>query len=126
VRLQPNNVDALAQLGFIVGERARYEEAELLLRRAIKLGDKHFYAHYDLGRLLVKTGRYAEATPLLERAGLLKPNNPDVHYQLFLALVRLKRKDDADREMALFKKLDEQRKLREKAGEREVDEWARP
>jgi Flp pilus assembly protein TadD len=74
----------------------------------------------------VKTGRYAEATPLLERAGLLKPNNPDVHYQLFLALVRLKRKDDADREMALFKKLDEQRKLREKAGEREVDEWARP
>jgi Flp pilus assembly protein TadD, contains TPR repeats len=97
-----------------------------LLRRAIKLGDKHFYAHYDLGRLLVKTSRYGEAIPLLERARLLKPNNPDVHYQLFLAFVRLKRKDDADREMALFKKLDEQRKLREKAGETEQDDYVLP
>jgi tetratricopeptide (TPR) repeat protein len=106
----------LAQLGFILGERGVYAEAEQSLRRAIALGDKHFYAHYDLGRLLVKTRRFEEAIPILQRGAALKADNPDVHYQLFMALTRVKRKDEADREMALFKKLDEERKRREKEG----------
>ena len=53
ISLQPDNVDALAQLGFVLGERGDYVEAEKLLRRAIGLSDLHFFAHYDLGRLLV-------------------------------------------------------------------------
>jgi Flp pilus assembly protein TadD len=110
--LRPDNPDALAQLGFIVGELGRFEEAEKLLRRAAALADKHFYAHYDLGRLLVKTRRYEEAIPVLERGAALKPSNPGVHYQLFMAFSRLKRKEDADRELALFKRLEEERKKR--------------
>jgi tetratricopeptide (TPR) repeat protein len=40
--LQPDNVDTLAQLGFIVGERGNFAEAEKFLRRAIVLSAKHF------------------------------------------------------------------------------------
>jgi len=110
--LDSNNVNALAQLGFVLLERGRPAEAETTLRRAININDKHFYANYDLGRLLVRSHRYDQALPILEHAVTLKPNNPGVHYQLFMALSRLKRKDDADRELATFKQLDEARKAR--------------
>jgi tetratricopeptide (TPR) repeat protein len=110
--LETNNVNALAQLGFVLLERDRMTEAETVLRRAIAINDKHFYASYDLGRLLVKSRKYDEALPVLQHATILKPTNPGVHYQLFIALSRLKRKDDADRELATFKELDEARKAR--------------
>jgi tetratricopeptide (TPR) repeat protein len=111
--LQPDNPDALAQLGFVAGERGRFAEAEQLLRRALLLsGDKHFVAHYDLGRLLVKQRRYDEAIPILERGAMLNARYPGIHYQLFLALSRLKRKEEADRELALFKQLEEASKRR--------------
>jgi tetratricopeptide (TPR) repeat protein len=110
--LQPENFDALAQLGFIMGERGDYKEAEALLRRAIALNDKHFYAHYDLGRLLVKAKRLEEAIPILERGAALMPSNPGVHYQLFMAFSRLKRKDEAERELAIFKRMDAEGKTR--------------
>src|SRR5205085_1437379 len=76
------------------------------------LSDKHFYARYDLGRLLVKTRRYEEAIPILQQGVAIKSNNPGVHYQLFVAFSRLKRKTEADSELALFKQLEEERKTR--------------
>jgi len=108
--LEPENVNALAQLGFVILGRDRVDEAEHLLRRAIAITDKHFYANYDLGRLLVKSRRYEESLTILQHAATLKPKNPGVHYQLFIALSRLKRKQEADRELATFKKLEEERK----------------
>jgi tetratricopeptide (TPR) repeat protein len=110
--LRPDNADALAQLGFILTEVGRYKEAEETLRRAVSLSGKHFYAHYDLGRLLVKTRRYQEAIPVLERGAEIKAGNPGVHYQLFMAFSRLKLKEESDRELALFKKLEEESKKR--------------
>lgn len=122
--LQPDNVDALAQLGFLTGERGDFAEAEKLLQCAIALsGEKHFFAHYDLGKLLIKQKRYDEAIPVLERSAVLKSTNPDVHYQLFVGLSRLKRKAAADRELTLFRKLDIERKLREKAGDSEQNDY---
>jgi Flp pilus assembly protein TadD len=108
--LRPDNVDTLAQLGFIVGERDRFEEAEKILRRAIAINDKHFYANYDLGRVLVKSKRYEESLTVLRHAATLEPKNPSVHYQLFIALSRLKRKAEAETELAIFKQLDEEMK----------------
>ncbi len=103
-------MDALAQLGFIIGERDRYAEAEKVLRSAIAIDEKHFYANYDLGRLLVKSKRYEESLSVLSRAAALKPKDASVHYQLFIALSRLKRKEEAERELATFKQLDAARK----------------
>ena len=124
--LAPANVNALAQLGFILLERDRLTEAEAILRQAIAINDKHFYANYDLGRLLVKSHRYESALPVLQHAATLKPNNSSVHYQLFMALSRLKRKDEADRELATFKQLDEARKARPLEGELDDAEVENP
>jgi tetratricopeptide (TPR) repeat protein len=122
LQLQPQNVDTLAQLGFIIGERDRYAEAEKLLRSAIAINNKHFYANYDLGRLLVKSRRYEGALPILQHSARLKPNNPSVHYQLFMALSRLKRKGEADRELTIFKELDQNRKSNRKSDMESEDE----
>jgi tetratricopeptide (TPR) repeat protein len=78
-----------------------------LLRRAIELNPKGFPSYHDLGRLLVTLKRYEEAVPLLTRGIELNAKDPGVHYQLFLAYSRLKRKDEADKELAEFKRLDE-------------------
>jgi Flp pilus assembly protein TadD len=110
--IEPRNVNALAQLGFVLLERGDIRMAEITLRNAVKINDKHFYANYDLGRLLVKAGRYEGALPVLKHAVSLKQTNPSVHYQLFLALTRLKRKDEAQQEFEVFKQLDEARKAR--------------
>src|SRR6185436_7833310 len=73
----------------------------------IELEPKSFPPYHDLGRLLVKLKRYGEAVPLLQKGVSLNAKDPGVHYQLFLAYSRLKRKDEADRELAEFKRLDE-------------------
>ena len=108
--LKPNHVDALALLGAIFSDRGNAAAAERLLRRAIAISDKHFNANRDLGLLLVRTHRYGEALPILQHAAALRGNDPDVHYQLFLALSRLKRKEEADREFAIYKRLSEEQK----------------
>jgi tetratricopeptide (TPR) repeat protein len=119
--LEPDNVNALAQLGFVLLERGQMPEAESVLQRAISINAKHFYANYDLGRLLLRSQRYDKALLTLQHAAVLKPGNPSVHYQLFMALSRLKRKDEAEHELTTFKQLDEARKARPR-GETEVEE----
>ena len=81
-----------------------------MLRRAIELDKDGFPAYHDLGRLLVKVKKYEEALPILRRGAELNKKDPGVHYQLFLALSRLKRKAEADQELARFKELDEANK----------------
>jgi Flp pilus assembly protein TadD len=107
LKLQPDNPDALSNLGYIASQRGENVEAERLLRRAIALDPKSFPSYHDLGRLLVKLKRYDEALPLLKRGAELNTKDPGVHYQLFLAHSRLRQKDEADKELAEFKRLDE-------------------
>jgi tetratricopeptide (TPR) repeat protein len=115
--LRESNVDALAQLGFVLGDRGRDAEAEMLLRRAVALDPRHFYANYDLGRLLVRTRRYDEAIGVLAVAARIRARDPGVHYQLFIVYTRLKRKDDADHELAIFKQYDAESKARRAQGD---------
>jgi tetratricopeptide (TPR) repeat protein len=99
--------DALANLGYIASQRGENVEAEGLLRRAIELDPKSFPSYHDLGRLLVKLKRYEEAVPLLTRGIELKDIDPGVQFLLFLAYSRLLRKDEEERELAEFKRLDD-------------------
>jgi Flp pilus assembly protein TadD len=106
LKLQPDNADVLANLGYIASQRGENAEAESLLRRAIELNPNGFPPYHDLGRLLVKLKRYDEALPLLRKAVSLNAVDPGVHYQLFLAYSRLKKQEEADKELAEFKRLD--------------------
>jgi tetratricopeptide (TPR) repeat protein len=111
--LRESNVDALAQLGFVLGDRGR---------DVVALDPRHFYANYDLGRLLVRTRRYDEAIGVLAVAARIRPRDPGVHYQLFIVYTRLKRKDDADHELAIFKRYDAESKARRAQGDEQIED----
>ena len=53
---------------------------------------------------------------------MLRARDPGVHYQLFIAYTRLKRKDDADRELAVFKKYDAESKARRGQGDEQIED----
>jgi tetratricopeptide (TPR) repeat protein len=84
--------------------------AEKHLRRATELDPTLAGAYLAWGQLYARANRYNEAAPLLERALTLQPELVEAHYQLSRVLVRLKRTDEANRELEIFKQLNEKQK----------------
>lgn len=113
----------LAPLHYLVAETmlktsgADTTRAEKYLRRAIELDPKLAAAHLTLGRFYARANRYSEAAPLLERAVSLQPELAEAHYQLSRVLVKLKRPDDANRELDIFKQLSEKQKAQNESRE---------
>jgi tetratricopeptide (TPR) repeat protein len=103
--LKPDYVEAIALTGALLLDRNELDEAEFFFRQAVKINANQFNANHDLGRLLVKKQNFSEALPFLKRAGDIIPENAEVHYQLYLVYLRLKQPENADRELALYKKL---------------------
>ena len=83
---------------------------EKYLKRAIELDPNLAAAYLTWGRLYVRANQYAEAAPLLERAVSLQPELIEAHYQLSRVLMKLKRTDEANRELQIFKTLSEKQK----------------
>lgn len=92
------------------------------MRRAVSLDPRQFYANYELGRLLARTKHYDEAIRVLGEASRIRARDPGVHYELFIAYTRLKRKDDADRELAIFKQYDAESKARRAHGDEIIED----
>lgn len=76
-RQHPNNPDALNLLGVIAYQRARYDDAVTLIRKAIraKPGDASF--HYNLGLVQRALGRVEDARNCYEQAVRLQPRYTD-------------------------------------------------
>ena len=113
----------LAPLHYLVADtilkmtNADTTRAEKYLRHAVELDSNLAAAYFTLGRLYARTNRYTEAAPLLERAVSLQPELLEAHYQLSRVLVKLKRPDDANRELEIFKQLSEKQKARNESRE---------
>ncbi len=124
--MQDGNVNALAQLGFVLDQRGLDDEAEKLLRRAVATEPRHFYANFDLGRVLVHTKQYEQAITPLMTAEQIRPHDIGAHYQLFIVFSHLKRKEDADRELKLFRQYEAESKIADGDEEEVEDKLPRP
>jgi Tfp pilus assembly protein PilF len=60
---------------------------------------------YRLGRVYAKQNKLGEAVEQLEAAVRAKPGWPEPHYQLALAYLKLRKKDAAQREFQIHRKL---------------------
>jgi tetratricopeptide (TPR) repeat protein len=69
-------------LGFLLEDAGRFDEAEAALRRAVALDDKLDRAWYGLGLVLIRQQRFDEAVAALERNTKLQPMSPYGWYQL--------------------------------------------
>src|SRR5207244_10328814 len=100
VRLKPANADYQANLGYVLWKLGRANEAVEAERAALKLDDKNYTAHYQLGRFLLRIGdpqQLSEAASQFRRALELDPRQYDLRFEL-IAVYRLL--SDAPRAMS--------------------------
>jgi tetratricopeptide (TPR) repeat protein len=83
VRLHPErSAGDWFNLGFLLDEAGRTEDAEAAFRRAVALDEKLDRAWYGLGLTLIRQRRFDEAAAALERNTKLQPMSPYGWYQL--------------------------------------------
>ena len=79
---ESKSLEPLYLLADICNGQRRYQDAELLSRRAIVLDEYAWNGHFELARALVGLRRGTEAEASALRARELKPENPPVHLVL--------------------------------------------
>jgi tetratricopeptide (TPR) repeat protein len=82
-------------LGTILFQKGRRQEAIECYHQAIRLNPGYADAHKNLGTALVKTGHFQEAIEPCEQALRLEPSDPDAHNNLGNALLHLGRLQEA-------------------------------
>ncbi|CCD93767.1 putative O-linked N-acetylglucosamine transferase, SPINDLY family; TPR domain protein [Bradyrhizobium sp. ORS 375] len=101
----PQHVGALHLLGVSERDCGRFDQAVLLLTRAVDIDPRAADAQSDLGVSLSRLGRHEDARARFERAIALKPNFPAALTHLGNALMSLFRFEEAiaahDRAIAL-------------------------
>jgi tetratricopeptide (TPR) repeat protein len=108
IEIDPSNAGAEYVLAELARQAEQWDDAIKHFSRAAKLDSGFADAFLGLGSSLVSVKKFSEAIPPLETAVKLEPQNPTGHYQLGVAYSRAGRKQDADREFALHKKMAEQ------------------
>lgn len=117
--LQPEAVYPHLEIAFELLRRGDNEGAKASAERAVALAPGLFAARNALGRALTELGDLDRAVAELERAVRLAPDSPEMHYSLARAYAKAGRKEDADRERAVFTELE--RKRRAQRGEPGVE-----
>jgi predicted Zn-dependent protease len=115
IEVQPDAVFPHLEIAFELLRRGDNEGAKAAAERAVALAPGLFAAHNALGRALVELGALDRGIPELETATQLAPDSPEMHYSLARAYAKAGRREDADRERAIFAELE--RKRRAQRGE---------
>jgi tetratricopeptide (TPR) repeat protein len=105
VRADPAFLDARINLGSLLHEAGRLEEAEAAYREAIAVCGEDAVLLYNLGVLLDHAGRKEEALAAYRKALAGDPALADCHYNLALLYEELRRPREAIRHMAEYRRL---------------------
>jgi tetratricopeptide (TPR) repeat protein len=105
IAADPGHVEARINLGCLLHEMGRLEEAERVYRDALRANLRDPVLSYDLGVLLDDMGRKREAMEAYQAALQGDPRFADCHYNLALLYEGLGRPKDAIRHMAEYRKL---------------------
>lgn len=105
LRQSPKNAGVLHLLGLLTVQKGQPARGIDLIRHAIDIDPKRFFAHRDLGNVLLQAGRFAEALASYDVALALKPNVAGIFDNRGTALKMLGRLEEAlashDRAIAL-------------------------
>lgn len=97
IELDPDFVEAHANLGLALNLGGMPEEAEASYRRSIELHPGVAQTHLNLGALLASRKRFAEAEAAYAQAIALQPHFPAAWSNLGALYASMKREEDAER-----------------------------
>lgn len=117
--LNPNHQPALVQLAFEYLKRRDYDTALPLAEKSVALSPQMYAARNVLGRVLIEVGQIERAIRELQEGVRLAPESPEMHFALARAYTRAGRKEEAERENEIFKKLQE--KYNQQADAKQAD-----
>ncbi len=103
--INPGDAASEYQIGEIFLRSHRYEESREHFVRALDLSPDFVEAHVGLAKSELEDKQPEKAVTELERAIQLQPNNTSAHYNLMLAYRDLGKKQQAMREMEVFRDL---------------------
>jgi tetratricopeptide (TPR) repeat protein len=107
LKINPRNAGAEYVLGELARQSRDWAQAVDHFAKAARLDPAFADAHIGLGRSLIANRKFDEAVKPLELAVKLQAENPAAHYHLAIAYSRIGRKDEAERESAVFKQASE-------------------
>jgi tetratricopeptide (TPR) repeat protein len=107
LKIDPTNAGAEYVLGELARQANNLPDAVDHFSRATKLDASFAEAYFGLGLALISEKHFPEAVTPLQTAVKLQPENPVAHYNLALALSRSGHKEEADREFAIHRKMQE-------------------
>jgi len=105
IQIDPRNAGAEYILGEMARQESQWEEAISRFSRAAKLDPTFGDAFMGWGFCLVNRKRYEEAIAPLQSAVRLQQGNPSAHYNLAVALSRSGKKEEAEKEFAIHRRL---------------------
>jgi Tfp pilus assembly protein PilF len=95
LRLDPNCWMAHNNLGNLLLQRRRMDEAVIHYQKALQIRPDYADAHNDLGIVLMQMGKVDEAVSHFQNALQIKPDSAQAHNNLGLALLQTGRLDEA-------------------------------
>ena len=95
LEIQPGFAMAHRDLGIILLQKGRYDEAANHLEQAVSLGLTHARLYNFLGIAYSRTGRYQDAVKVYTKALGQEPNFAEAHLNLSYVYEKLKRLDEA-------------------------------
>ncbi len=95
IELEPDNIEAINQLGIVLAAGARLSEAIDCWNRSLKLDPTHADTNDNLGRALSELHRHEEAIAPLQQAVAARPNSTDSLCRLGANFVDLHRYAEA-------------------------------
>lgn len=112
VTIAPNVAESHLGLGVLLIKHGTKGQDEGIreLEKALAIDDKLYEGHVTLGRALIRARRSAESISYLKRAVELAPDNPEPHYQLAIAYGHLGKRQEAEAERAVVKRIHESRR----------------
>ena len=104
VKANPKDARSLTQLADAAAERGDHDKAVGLYRQALAITPNDTDAGVGMAHELVETGDLAGALQLLQTLEAADPTDVLVHFRLSALYRRMKRPEDAKRELALYEK----------------------
>lgn len=105
LQLNPNNFDSNLEIGILLRGSQKYDDALRYLRHALELHPGDPGVRYEISMIEMLQGQLPEATRDLESLVKDKPDFRQAVWQLATVYTRVGRKADAERERAIYMKL---------------------